>query len=269
VEVQTYLSGIVAAHQRAHADRGVSLDEALRGFEPSATPRGFAQALRDARQRGLAVIAEVKRRSPSLGPLVDHLDVPDLVEAYAAGGATALSVLTDAVFFGGSPEDLQAARGSVALPVLRKDFTVDPVDVVDAAQMGADAVLLIAAVLDDAALRACASVATACSLDVIVEVHDRAELERALEVGATVVGVNQRDLVTFEVDHDRAVALAGEIPASVVAVAESGIRGAEDAAALAAAGYDAILVGEHLVRSGDPAAAVASLCGFTIAGRTR
>ena len=168
-------------------------------------------------------------------------------------------MLTDHEFFGGSPADLQAARAATGLPVLRKDFTVGPADVCDARIMGADAVLLIVAALDDASLSELHGLAGDLGLDALVEVHDEAELERALAVGATLVGVNQRDLVTFEVDHERAVRVGKAMPPSVVRVAESGIRGPDDAAALAAAGFDAVLVGESLVTSGDPEAAVAAL----------
>jgi indole-3-glycerol phosphate synthase len=143
--------------------------------------------------------------------------------------------------------------------VLRKDFTVGPADVCDARLMGADAVLLIAAALDDAELARLHALAGEVGIEALVEVHDEAELERALAVGATLVGVNQRDLVTFEVDHDRARRMGGAMPASVVKVAESGVRDAADAAALRSAGYDAVLVGESLVTSGDPAAAVTAL----------
>jgi indole-3-glycerol phosphate synthase len=168
-------------------------------------------------------------------------------------------VLTDEVWFGGSPADLQAASAAVAVPVLRKDFTVDARDVCDARLMGADAVLLIVAALDDAELADLYALAVELGLDVLVEVHDEAELERALSVGATVVGVNQRDLVSFEVDTERAVRVAAAMPDSVVRVAESGIRGREDAARLADAGFHAILVGESVVTAGDPAASVTAL----------
>lgn len=253
----TYLDRILAA-KRAVADGDDRLlDDLVAAARQLPPARGFTAAL-TAGDR-LAVIAEVKRRSPSKGDLAIGLDPAGLAGAYAAGGAAALSVLTDTEFFGGSAADLAAARGAVGLPVLRKDFTVGERDVCDARLMGADAVLLIAAALDDAELRACAAVAADVGLDALVEVHDEAELDRALAVGATLVGVNQRDLVTFAVDTDRAVRVAGAIPEGVVAVAESGIGGPDDARRLADAGYDAVLVGESLVRSADPAAAVRAL----------
>ena len=205
------------------------------------------------------MIAEIKRRSPSKGALHVDLDPAELACTYARGGAACLSVLTDEEFFGGSTADLQAARAAVSLPVLRKDFTVSGQDVCDTRLMGADAVLLIAAALEPDELIALHDLAVDVGLDALVEVHDEAELEVALRAGATIVGVNQRDLVTFEVDHDRAARMATAIPAGVVRVAESGVRDAADAARLAAAGYDAILVGESLVTATDPAAALRAL----------
>jgi indole-3-glycerol phosphate synthase len=255
--VATYLDRILAAHRaRAAADER-PLDRLVDAARAAAPVRGFAAALRSA--AGLAVIAEVKRRSPSKGDLFVGLDPASVASAYERGGAACLSVLTDREFFGGSPEDLQAARSATGLPVLRKDFTVGPADVCDARIMGADAVLLIAAALDDPELADLHGLAGELGLDALVEVHDEAELERALAVGATLVGVNQRDLVTFEVDHDRAVRVGKALPPTVVRVAESGVSTAGDAAALAAAGFDAVLVGESLVTSGDPESAIAAL----------
>jgi indole-3-glycerol phosphate synthase len=208
---------------------------------------------------GLAVIAEVKRRSPSRGDLAASLDPAALAVAYEQGGASCLSVLTDHEFFGGSADDLRAARAAVRVPVLRKDFTVEVRDVCDARLMGADAVLLIVAALDDRELVDLHALALELCLDVLVEVHDEAELERALRTGATMIGVNQRDLVTFEVDEARAARVAGAMPAHVVRVAESGVRGPVDAANLREAGFHAVLVGESVVTAQDPAASVAAL----------
>ena len=250
----TYLDKILDAHRAAARGRAARLDEA-RAQPPT---RGFRAALA-ASTGGLHVIAEVKRRSPSKGDLNTGLVPGRLAEQYAEGGATCLSVLTDAEFFGGSPADLAEARGAVELPVLRKDFTVCEADVTDARLMGADAVLLIAAALDDGELRAFSELAAEVGLDALVEVHDEAELERALEAGAALVGVNQRDLLTFEVDTDRAVRVAKEMPEGVVRVAESGVKGGEDARRLLEAGYHAVLVGETLVTSPDPAAALREL----------
>ncbi|MGH9085318.1 MAG: indole-3-glycerol phosphate synthase TrpC [Acidimicrobiales bacterium] len=257
----TYLEQILAAHRAVAAADGRELVTLLDAAAQAPPPRGFVAALEAASVTGVAVIAEVKRRSPSKGDLSPDLDPVELAQAYEAGGAACLSVLTDEAFFGGSAADLAAARGAVGLPVLRKDFTVDPRDVCDARVMGADAVLLIVAALDDAELADLHALARDLGLDVLVEVHDEPELSRALAVGATLIGVNQRDLVTFEVDHARAVRVAAAMPGGVIRVAESGIRGPDDVAALADAGFDAVLVGESLVTSGDPRAAVAALRG--------
>jgi indole-3-glycerol phosphate synthase len=255
----TYLDRILAAHRaRAEADDR-SLAPLVAEARAQSLPRGFAAALRAS--EGMSVIAEVKRRSPSKGDLAPGLDPAGLAAAYERGGARCLSVLTDAEFFGGSPDDLRAARAATKLPVLRKDFTVSPADVCDSRIMGADAVLLIAAALDDDELTDLHTLALDIGLDPLVEVHDEAELERAVAAGAHLVGVNQRDLVTFEVDHERAARVGAAIPATAARVAESGIRGPDDVAALAAAGFDAVLVGELLVTADDPEAAVAALRG--------
>lgn len=254
----TYLDAILEAHrERAAADRRATADLIRRAGEMEPA-RGFAEALRGGDR--LRVIAEVKRRSPSKGPLAPDLDPAELARTYAAAGASCLSVLTDGPHFGGSEQDLAAARGAVTLPVLRKDFTVCANDVVDTRLMGADCVLLIAAALDDAQLADYSSLAAEVGLDALVEIHDEAELERALEhTSGALVGVNQRDLVTFEVDQARAVRLASAMPADTVSVAESGVRGPADAVALAAAGYHAVLVGEHLVTAADTESALAEL----------
>ncbi|MGH2685129.1 MAG: indole-3-glycerol phosphate synthase TrpC, partial [Actinomycetota bacterium] len=241
----TYLDRIVAAHRRAAEADERPLDELVARAKDMPPPRPFRQAIVD--DPGLSVIAEVKRRSPSKGDLAADLDPAGLAKSYEAGGATCLSVLTDEEFFGGSAADLAAARKGSHLPVLRKDFTVSARDVCDARVMGADAVLLIVAALRDDELRRFRALAAELSLAALVEVHDETEVERALAAGADLVGVNQRDLVTFEVDNARAARVGGAIPATAVRVAESGIRGPEDAAALAAAGFDAVLVGELLV----------------------
>ena len=253
----TYLDRILAAHRDQAAVDARSVETLLNGLSGAPRTRGFRAAL--AAAEGLGVIAEVKRRSPSKGPLAADLDPAALAGEYQVGGATCLSVLTDEDFFGGSASDLAAARAAVDIPVLRKDFTVSERDVLDARAMGADAVLLIAAALDDEELRSFHDLASEVGLDALVEIHDEAELDRALTVGATLIGVNQRDLVTFEVDTDRAVRMAPLMPDGVVRVAESGVRGPEDAARLAAAGYHAVLVGESLVTSADPRAGVAAL----------
>lgn len=253
----TYLDRILAAHRAAAAADQRDVDALLAQAAGQPPARGFEAALR--RTDTVAVISEVKRRSPSKGDLAPGLIPADLARSYERGGAAALSVLTDAEFFGGSVADLQEARAAVALPALRKDFTVGPADVLDARVMGADAVLLIAAALGPAELAELLALAGRVGLDALVEVHDEAEAEAAVASGATLVGVNQRDLFTFEVDPDRARRVAASLPDSVTRVAESGIRNGDDVRRLADAGFAAVLVGETLVRSADPAAAVAGL----------
>lgn len=253
----TYLDRILDAHRQSAKGDTRRTEQLIEQAAEADPARGFAHALRSA--EGLGVIAEVKRRSPSKGDLAPDLDPAELASSYREGGATCLSVLTDVDWFGGSAADLREARAATDVPVLRKDFTVSEADVCDARIMGADAVLLIAAALDDGELAAFHELAAEVGIDALVEIHDEAELERALAVGATLVGVNQRDLVTFEVDTERAVRMAPEMPEGVIRVAESGVRGADDATVLHRAGYHAVLVGESLVTSGDAAGAVADL----------
>ena len=257
----TYLDRILVAHRVAAALDERNLDAMLAASLAMEPARGFRDALVGQRGHTLAVISEIKRRSPSKGDLKIGLDPAVLAATYECGGAACLSVLTDVEHFGGSVADLRAARAATSLPVLRKDFTVSERDVCDARLMGADCVLLIAAAMTVDDLAAFHRLAIDIGLDVLVEIHDEHELEHALHAGATLVGVNQRDLVTFEVDHDRALRMAAVIPVGVVRVAESGVRGVRDAAALAAAGYDAVLVGETVVTAPDPAAAVRDLRG--------
>ena len=207
----------------------------------------------------LAVIAEIKRKSPSKGDLFASLDPSVVARQYESGGASCLSVLTDQQFFGGSVADLQQASSATTLPVIRKDFTVSEFDVVDARLMGADCVLLIAAVLSANELKRFHDLATEIGLDVLIETHDESELDRVMEVGARLIGVNQRNLLTFEVDHQRAERMAALIPTSAVRIAESGVRDAADAQRLRSAGYDAVLVGESIVTSGDPEESVRKL----------
>ncbi len=257
----TYLDRILAVHRvEAAARPAAPLDVEIERAKAAVPARGFAASLQAASDRGeIGVIAEVKRRSPSKGDLAVGLDPAAVAAGYEAGGAACLSVLTDAEFFGGSAADLAAAGAATSIPVLRKDFTVSAADVTDTRLMGADAVLLIAAALDEGELTDFHALAVEVGLDALVEVHDEGELERALAIGARLIGVNQRDLVTFEVDADRAVRLAPQMPDGVVRVAESGVQGAADARRLADAGYHAVLVGESLVTAADPSAAVAAL----------
>jgi indole-3-glycerol phosphate synthase len=260
----TYLDQILVAHRAAAADDRRDVGTLIASAERCGPARPFAAAL--TASRGLAVIAEVKRRSPSRGDLDPGVDPGAVAREYEAGGAACLSVLTDGPFFGGSAADLIAARAACRLPVLRKDFTVTEADVADARLMGADAVLLIVAALDDDELGRLLALARRLDLEVLVEVHDEAELDRALAAGAELVGVNQRDLRTFAVDADRARRLAGRIPPEAVAVAESGVSTAEDARRLAEAGYRAVLVGETLMRSPDRRRALRALAGHPVGG---
>jgi indole-3-glycerol phosphate synthase len=230
--------------------------------------RDFAGALRRDDGR-LAVIGELKRRSPSKGDLAPGLEPAATAKAYEAGGAAALSVLTDRPYFGGSVADMQAAREATGLPVLRKDFTIDEIQVYEARAIGADAVLLICAALpDDALLADLHALARELGMAALVETHNAAEIDRALGAAADIVGVNSRDLATFSEDLDVAGALASRLPAGVIAVAESAIRSADDARRMADAGFDAVLVGEALVRAEDPATLVRELSAAPVARRT-
>ncbi len=258
----TYLDRILDRHRQLAAADDRPLPPLIERARSSAPIRGFIDALRSESADGrLAVISEIKRRSPSKGDLAIDLDPAELARRYQAGGATCLSVLTDAEHFGGSRDDLAAARSATLLPALRKDFTVSERDVCDARIMGADCVLLIAAALDPDELKAFNELAVEIGLDVLVEIHDERELDLALGIDAVMIGVNQRDLVTFAVDHERAERMAGLIPQNVVRVAESGVRGGSDARRLHGVGYDAVLVGETLVTAVDPGAVIKDLIG--------
>jgi indole-3-glycerol phosphate synthase len=211
------------------------------------------------RAPGTSLIAEHKRRSPSAGSLREGADVREIVAAYERGGAAALSVLTEERHFAGSLDDLRAARAASALPMLRKDFIVDPYQLLEAAAAGADAVLLIVAALDLAALAALHAHAGELGLDVLVEVHDARELSVAGEAGARIIGINNRDLRDFSVDVGRTLALLDRVPAGAAVVSESGIDGAERVRELGSAGVDAVLIGERLMRAPDPEAELRAL----------
>jgi len=206
-----------------------------------------------------AIIAEIKKASPSKGVLAGQFDPASIARTYSNGGAAALSVLTDRQFFQGSLGDLESARAAVTLPVLRKDFTLDEFHVIEAAARGADAILLIAALLEEKEMRRLRELAARYQMAALVEVHDASELETALDSGAAIIGVNNRNLHTFEVTLETSLQLAGKIPASVVKVSESGIHSQADVAKLAAGGFHAFLVGEHLMKSADPAASLREL----------
>ncbi len=230
--------------------------DALRERASSVPPGPSLQAA--LRGPGVAVIAEVKRGSPSRGPLAPDLDPVGLATNYAAGGASAVSVLTAPLGFRGALDDL-AAVARTGIPTLRKDFLIDPYQVWEARAVGASAVLLLAVALDDAALRRMLDTAAEAQLDVLLEVHDEDEMRRAARVDPAIVGVNVRDLRDFSVENDRFAAVAGLRPSGAVLVAESGVHGSADVVAYAAAGADAVLVGEHLVTSADPERATREL----------
>ena len=254
----TYLDGIVAFH-RARAASDTRDLEGLYAQVGVGAPRGFAQALTN--QPTLAVIAEIKRRSPSKGDINIDLDPALLAASYVQGGASCLSVLTDEPHFAGSAGDLVTARASVGVPVLRKDFTVSERDVVDARIMGADAVLLIVAALADDELSRLHAVSEALGMSTLVEVHDEAELERALDLDARLIGINNRNLKTFVTDMGVTTRLANKIPRDMHVVSESGISAPADLKRLAQAKITTVLVGESLMRQKDVRAATALLLG--------
>jgi len=256
----TYLDRIVAWHRDRAANDARDTSRLLEEARVAALnrqPDRFVSAL--VAGTTLNVIAEIKRRSPSRGDIAPQLSPREIADDYRRGGAAALSVLTDEPHFGGSVADLVEARTTTDLPILRKDFTVDSRDVLDACIMGADAVLLIVAALSDEELSRFIDLATELRLGALIEVHDEGELRRGLAAGARMVGVNQRNLKTFEVDTSLAARMGTLIPADIVAIAESGITGVDDAQRCAAAGYRAVLVGEHLVRSTERQAALREL----------
>jgi indole-3-glycerol phosphate synthase len=241
--------------ERRRRERPLAAPEAA----PADAPRPFREALS---APGIGVIAEFKRRSPSAGSLHEDPDLGEIVHAYERGGAVAASILTEGPNFGGSLADLGLARAHSFLPLLRKDFVVDPYQLFEARAAGADAVLLIVAALGQEELTSLHAEAHRTGLDALVEVHDAEELRRALDAGARIVGVNNRDLRDFSVDLARTRSLMGAMPADVISVSESGISSATQLAALQSEGVDAVLVGETLMRAGDPAAALADLRSF-------
>jgi indole-3-glycerol phosphate synthase len=221
--------------------------------------RSLATALR--KPGRVTCIAEFKRRSPSAGWIREDASPADLATAYVEAGAAALSILTDGPFFGGSLEDLVAAREAVTVPVLRKDFMIDRYQVAEARAGGADAMLIIISALDDATISGLLADAREFGLEVLVEAHDREEVTRAVALGAAIVGINNRDLKTFTVDRELAIRLRPLVPADRVVVAESGIRDGADVRRIGDAGIDAVLVGETLMRAPDPGAALRALLG--------
>jgi indole-3-glycerol phosphate synthase len=231
----------------------------LEGRAAQHSPRGFARALRTRAPGSPAVIAELKKASPSKGLIRPAFDVRDLATELAAGGAAALSVLTDEPFFQGSLENLEIASNAVSIPCLRKDFMVDEYQIVEARAYGADAILLIVAALTDAELTSLKNAAQRYELDVLCEVHSAEELARVRDLGCDAYGVNNRNLKTFEVRLENSLDLVGQLPAEAVHVAESGIHTIEDIQRLRSAGYHAFLIGESLMRQPSPGAALAQL----------
>ena len=248
---------LVSADARANVAAG-DIDRFKAGAEIAPRARSFAAALE---RPSLGVIAEIKRKSPSAGDIASSLDPVTQAIAYQAGGADAISVLTEPDYFGGSLDDLRAVRESVTLPILRKDFTRNGAQIWEARAAGADAVLLIVATMDDATLVDLVEEADDIGIDAMVEAHSVLEVKRAEAAGASIIGVNNRDLTTFVTDLAVAEAAAPFIRRDVVGVAESGVWDVEGAARMRRAGYDAILVGEALVRHRDPSAFVAELKG--------
>jgi len=263
---QATLETILATtRKRVAALRPQASDLARRAAQAPA-PRSFAAALTGPT---VGVIAEVKRRSPSAGAIAEGLDPVAHAAAYARGGAVAISVLTDEPHFGGSLADLERVARDVPVPALRKDFILDEVQLLEARVAGASAILLIVRALDAAQLRALAQAAQQLGLGVLAEAHTEKELDAAVALEPTAVGVNSRDLSTFAVDVAMAERLVGRIPAHLPAVAESGIEKRADVERLAAAGADLVLVGTAVARAADPAAAVRALCGVPRLGRKR
>jgi indole-3-glycerol phosphate synthase len=258
--MSAHLDQIVAATRRRVAETLRTAD--LRALERAAaehTPRGFRRRLVEVGESGVAVIAELKKASPSKGLIRAEFDVAGLARELEAGGAAALSVLTDEEFFQGSLENLRVASASVRVPCLRKDFIVNEFQVLEARANRADAILLIVAALEQSELVALAATGRAHGLDVLCEAHDEAELQRAIDAGCDLVGVNARNLKTFAVDLETLFRVAKKIPRGVLAVAESGIRSGHDLSRLRAAGYGAFLIGETLMRTERPGEALREL----------
>ncbi|MCF8014819.1 MAG: indole-3-glycerol phosphate synthase TrpC [Chromatiaceae bacterium] len=261
-EIPDILKRIVARKQVEVAERKQRISSrALEIRAADARPtRGFADALhRRAAAGAAAVIAEIKRASPSKGLIREDFDPAEIARSYVHGGATCLSVLTDRDFFQGDDQHLIEARAACALPVIRKDFVIDPYQVLVARALGADCVLLIAACLDDEALSRLARLAGDLSLDVLIEVHDADELERALAVPSRLLGINNRDLRSFEVDLQTTLSLRPRVPPDRLLITESGIQTQEDVALMRANAVNAFLVGESLMRSDDPGQMLAAL----------
>ena len=261
----TYLDEILERHRRRAALDGRDWRERVADVHYDGP--SLHEALVDRANPHVKVIAEVKRRSPSRGWLNEYLKATEMASAYANGGATGVSVLTERDSFAGSVEDLVEVSRAVSLPLLRKDFTVGPNDVLDTAAMGASTVLLIVAALADDELRDLLVLAETCGLDALVEVHDREEAGRALDAGARMIGINQRNLATFEVDPTHGASVIDALPATAVTVCESGLGSVSDVRRAAAAGFDAVLVGEVFVTSSAVEEMVRSFASVPWVGR--
>jgi indole-3-glycerol phosphate synthase len=261
---RNFLSEILAEKRQVVAR--LQDDSLARGFRGraleirrNASPHRLLRAL-EADLPRLKIIAEFKRRSPSAGIIRDDLSAADIARSYERGGACAISVLTDEEYFGGSLEDLSAARSGARLPVLRKDFIIDPIQIYEAAMAGADAVLLIVAALDDALLGKLREVAEhELGLDALVEVHTSGELRRALDAGVKIIGVNNRDLKTFQISLNTSERLIAEAPSDSIMISESGLQSAESLCRLRRLGFRGFLIGEALMRAGDPEIALRDL----------
>lgn len=267
---ETFLARAVRDAREASQQRAVTQPLSLLQSQAAHRPacRSLSHGLHAA--DGVGIVAEVKRRSPSVGDIRVDLDPAVFARAYAAGGAAAVSVLTEPAHFGGSPEDLKIVRAAVDLPVLRKDFITTAYQVWEARAWGADAVLLIVAALRDEELQDLLGHTARAGLEALVEVHDVEEAHRAVAAGAQLIGINARDLLTLDVDRERFAQIRMCVPPTITVIAESGVRGPSDVTAMVAAGADGVLVGETLVRSDDPAAAVAALrTAMGVASRRR
>ena len=256
----------ILAHTRSHVlERKATTDRYSMDRRASAhTPRGFAASLRAASKTRPAIIAELKKTSPSKGVLREDFRPVQLGETFQAAGAAALSVLTEERFFHGSIDHLQAVSRAVSIPLLRKDFIVDPFQVVEARAAGADAILLIVAAHNDRRMQELAAEASRNDLDVLCEAHTRDEVDRATQLGFTVIGINSRDLKTLTIDPEVQAELASLLPAGVLGVAESGVRAREDILRLTSAGYGAFLIGEALMREPHPELHLAALLGMSV-----